>query len=425
MEIKMPSDVERAIEYLKSKGYNAYAVGGCVRDSIEGRIPNDWDLCTSASPEEIKKVFQKFKSIDIGIKHGTVVVLMENEKIEITTYRIDGEYKNNRHPEKVEFTKSLREDLKRRDFTINAMAYNKEEGIIDYFQGKLDLKNKIIRCVGVPEKRFEEDALRIMRGIRFATELGFSLDKNTEVAMINAKKYLKNISYERIREELNKIILCDKPSCGIDILYNMNIIEEVLPKVERSKKVDYFRYIHRCKKLLTSVENNLNLRLFIFVEYFIFPLYNSKNEDDFVEITEYILHTLRYDKAAIKYVVNMAKLFQEEVILNKVHLKRLMNIYGIDCIKDFVSINENIEDNTKDALIIKDMIKEVELNDEPYKIKHLDINGEEITTMGVPKGKVIGTILERLLEVVIENPKLNVKEKLKIRAVQIFNEMEH
>ena len=208
-DIRLPQKVNRIITSLQNAGFEAYAVGGCVRDSILGREPGDWDITTSAMPEETKALFEK--TVDTGIEHGTVTVLLEREGFEVTTYRIDGKYEDSRHPKEVTFTRSLKEDLLRRDFTINAMAYNEKNGLVDIFGGLRDLKERKIRCVGDAKARFSEDALRILRGIRFAAQLGFSIDEETKAGMEKLAPTLKNISAERIQTELVKMLISRRP----------------------------------------------------------------------------------------------------------------------------------------------------------------------------------------------------------------------
>ena len=205
MKISIPSGAKYIIDKLYDNGFEAFVVGGCVRDSLMGNEPKDWDITTSASPIEVKNLFKK--TVDTGIKHGTVTVLIEKIGYEVTTYRVDGEYKDSRHPEEVIFTKNLKEDLRRRDFTINAMAYNDKVGVVDEYKGMEDLHNKIIRCVGVPSERFDEDALRILRAIRFSAQLGFDIENNTKAAIKEYASTLKNISAERIKVEIDKTLM--------------------------------------------------------------------------------------------------------------------------------------------------------------------------------------------------------------------------
>ena len=229
MKIQLPEKVHNIIETLQSAGYEAYAVGGCVRDSLLGRTPNDWDITTSARPEETKRLFPR--TIDTGIQHGTVTVMMNKEGFEVTTYRIDGEYEDSRHPKEVTFTASLEEDLKRRDFTINAMAYNEQDGLVDIFGGIRDIKAGVIRCVGNAEERFTEDALRMLRAVRFSAQLGYRIEEATRDAIRRLAPSLQRISAERIQTELVKLVTSPHPDY-LRIAYETGITKEVLPEFD-------------------------------------------------------------------------------------------------------------------------------------------------------------------------------------------------
>lgn len=230
MTMDMPKNVDTAINLLQSAGFEAYAVGGCVRDSLLGKIPNDWDITTSAKPEDMKSVFADFHCIDTGIKHGTVTVVIDGEPLEITTFRLDGEYEDNRHPKSVTFTADLGADLGRRDFTVNAMAYSKKTGTVDLFDGQNDLKNKIIRCVGDPDRRFNEDALRILRALRFASALDFEIEEKTAQSLLKNCALLGNISEERIAKELLKLV-CGKGAKRI-LTDFAPVLFEILPELQ-------------------------------------------------------------------------------------------------------------------------------------------------------------------------------------------------
>ena len=229
MKLKMPASVDIIIDSLQANGYEAYAVGGCVRDSILGRDPDDWDITTSATPWEVKAVFGR--TVDTGLQHGTVTVLLGNHAHEVTTYRIDGDYEDGRHPKDVTFTASLEEDLKRRDFTINAMAYNDKSGLIDLYGGVDDIQRGCIRCVGNAEERFGEDALRILRALRFSAQLGFGIEQDTYDAICKLAQTLEKISAERIAAELTKLLLSERPEY-IQHLYETGITKVILPEFD-------------------------------------------------------------------------------------------------------------------------------------------------------------------------------------------------
>lgn len=228
-KIKMPVQAREIIEKLRYAGHEAYIVGGCVRDSILEKDPADWDITTSASPVEIKELFPY--TIDTGIEHGTVTVMIDHQPFEVTTYRVDGKYQDHRRPTQVHFTKSLKEDLLRRDFTINAMAYNDDDGLIDLYGGLADLKNGMIRCVGEAAQRFDEDALRILRALRFQAQLGFQVEEETKAAIRRQARFLKDISAERIQVELDKLLVSDHPEVLIDA-YKLGVTEIVLPEFD-------------------------------------------------------------------------------------------------------------------------------------------------------------------------------------------------
>ena len=240
--IELPKDVRYIIDILTQNGYEAYAVGGCVRDSILGRVPGDWDITTSALPQQVKALFRR--TIDTGIQHGTVTIMLGKNGYEVTTYRIDGKYEDSRHPESVEFTPNLEEDLKRRDFTINAMAYNDENGIVDIFGGIDDIRNRIIRCVGNAHDRFTEDALRILRAVRFSAQLGFEIDKATKDAARELAPTLVKISRERIHTELNKLLLSDNPDY-FSVVYELGVMKVIISELEdvNSGDIDRLRVL--------------------------------------------------------------------------------------------------------------------------------------------------------------------------------------
>lgn len=263
--MEIPSYVKRAVEILNKNGFEAYAVGGCVRDSLLGKTPHDWDMCTNALPEEICESFKDFHVIETGLKHGTVTVRIEHNSIEITTYRTDGEYIKHRKPEQVKFVSNLEEDLSRRDFTINALAFSEKSGIVDLFGGVEDLKNGVIRCVGKSERRFDEDALRILRALRFSSTYAFEIEENTSLAIHKMKDLLLEISHERVREELLKI-LCGKNVLEIlenykDVIFT--IIPELAPTLDFEQHSPHHIYdvYHHIIHSVENVENRRDLRL--------------------------------------------------------------------------------------------------------------------------------------------------------------------
>lgn len=380
--LKLPKNVEYLLKKLNENNYEAYIVGGCVRDSLIGLEPHDWDICTSALPNQILEVFSDFKIIPTGLKHGTVTICIEDEQYEITTYRIDGEYEDNRHPKKVAFVNNLIEDLKRRDFTINSMAYNPNTGLIDFFNGKEDIKNKIIRCVGNANDRFNEDALRILRAIRFSITLKYDIELETLLSIYENKQLLKNISIERITSELTKIL-----SCGYSILLGL-IIRVIVPELTY-KMIEY-----------ANIQNDMSLNA---------KLVNLFNLDNVYDI----LKRLKFDNKTIKNVCNirqMIKFVQEEKErLGPRSLNKYIMYYNEDIIEDVICCLKY-----KDKKLATEMSKCLnKCKKECYKVSHLKINGNDLINLGY-QGKAIGKLLNYLLFEVIEDKlKNNRKDLLK------------
>lgn len=396
LNIKLPEEVKFIIKILIENGYEAYIVGGCVRDSIIGRNINDWDMTTSAEPEKVVELFDKV--ILTGIKHGTVTVVINNNHYEITTFRSDGEYDDNRHPIKVEFVKTLREDLARRDFTINAIAYNEEYGIQDYFYGISDLNNKIIRTVGDPVLRFNEDALRMLRAVRFSAQLGFTIDENTFESIKKVSSNIVYISKERVRDELNKIILSDNTKF-VD-LKNSKLLDYLIPELN---------YINSDKLLqLNNMKNDIILRLAV--------LLMNLGED----VVEDVLKRFRYDNNTIRNVILLIK-YKDFDLDSTINIKRMLNIIGEDLIYGLVDIkkaqiilsSDKIKSNKLNSIdkSLSD-IKDIINSGQCYSLKQMNINGRDLIELGYKKGKNIGEVLNHLLNLVMENSKLNDKEVL-------------
>ena len=396
LDIKLSDDVKFIIKTLMEKGHEAYIVGGCVRDSILKRKINDWDMTTSAEPEKVVELFDKV--ILTGIKHGTVTVVLNNNHYEITTFRNDGEYDDNRHPIKVEYVKTLREDLARRDFTINAMAYNEECGLQDYFGGISDLNNKIIRTVGNPVLRFNEDALRMLRAVRFSAQLGFEIDNSTFKAIKEVSHNIESISKERIRDELNKIILSD--AVKFETLRSSNLADYIIPELN---KISYNRLLQ-----INSVRKTIHLRLAI--------LLMDLGENSAITI----LKRFKYDNDTIKNVSLLIK--HKNYDLNDIiNIKKLLNIIGEDLVYDLIDIKKSEiifhavdKKDCKLNLLSKsrEKISDIIKNNECYSLKQMKIDGRDLIELGYVKGKKIGEVLSYLLDIVIQDPKLNNKKRL-------------
>lgn len=435
MRIELPSDVNKLLNILHEHGFEAYVVGGCVRDSLLGRTPNDWDICTSATPDEMLEVFGDYKTIPTGLEHGTITVVVNDSSYEVTTYRIDGKYSDNRRPDLVEFTNSLKADLSRRDFTINAMAYNHKDGLVDFFGGAWGLELKEIRCVGDADTRFQEDGLRLLRAVRFATQLNFSIKHNTKMAIIRNASLLQFISRERIRDEFNKILLSQKPSYGIRLLYSLQLMGCVLPELipcygfnQHSIHHDKDVFEHTMS-VLDSVEPKLELRLAALFHDIGKPNTFTKDEDEaghfyghHKESARICRETMTRLKYSNKEIDHVSELVYHHMIRYKkprpASAKRFINKVGIDKLDDlfelFVAdrVASKPPYDFEDIYSLKFECEKVLSEEQPLQIGDLDINGYDLMELGFKQGKVIGDILNKLLDIVINNPELNQRELL-------------
>ncbi len=379
--MRLPYNVEYILEKLNSAGFEAFIVGGCVRDHIMGIEPHDYDITTSALPKQVKEIFPH--TVDTGIKHGTVTVILNKTTYEVTTYRIDGEYKDNRHPEEVIFTDKLTGDLSRRDFTVNAIAYNHITGFVDKFQGIEDINNRIIRGVGDPDKRFKEDALRMMRAVRFSARLDFEIEKNTLDAIKKNAKLIKNISAERIREELFKLILSSHNE-RLEILKQSKVAQYVLPELY-SISCDY--------KRLNTLSPSIALRL-----AYIFAQIGEKNVKD-------MLIRLKSDGRTISLtslLVKNAGIRAED----EYSMRRLISIAEESSpllIELICALSE--EDNDKMTALYNSVKKDC------CSLKSLAVKGSDITALGI-KGKAVGNILDKALDYVLKYPEKNNRNEL-------------
>mgnify|MGYP001032546352 CR=1 FL=1 len=400
MKMDLPPKVKYIIDKIYENNYEAYIVGGCVRDSILGFEPNDYDITTSATPKVIKEIFRDFKCIDIGIEHGTVSVVIDDDIYEITTYRIEGEYKDHRRPENVDFTSKLEEDLKRRDFTINAMAYNEKEGLIDLFGGNIDIENKIIKTVGNPYNRFNEDGLRMIRAIRFSSKLNFKIEDNTLLAIYDNAQIIKNISLERITDEFNKIILSNKPE-NVIYLFKTKLLNylNISSEEDENKIAELYKKI----SILNKFDKVLVKRL-VALDYLIKELNINCNS---------FCKELVYSKKIIKNHNIILILMKEINIkeLNKVKVKKILNRIDKSLFEEYLDISRVIYEDEKNFAKIIYILKEIEENNECYTVKNLKVNGKDIMALGY-ENKAVGEILNYLLKEVIIKPGLNEKSLL-------------
>lgn len=446
MKIDLPENMTMIINALEEHGHEAYAVGGCVRDALLGRIPKDWDIATSATPQEVKQVFRR--CIDTGIEHGTVTVLIKDEPFEVTTYRIDGEYEDHRHPTEVTYTKNIIEDLKRRDFTINAMAYHPEKGIVDAFEGIADLNNGLIRCVGKATERFEEDALRIMRAVRFSAELNYKIEVKTEEAIRLLKDTLQNISVERIQVELLKILLSDHPAF-VRKLYEYGITDVILPEfnacmdVEQNNPFHAYSVGEHTLKALENSEANKYVRLAVLFHDFgkvQTKTTDSKGIDHFTghatvseRFAKNYLRKMHFDNETIKKVSKIIKYhtyaldeteYDVRVALSQIgkeDFSLLLAHYYADIMAKNPAI---IEKELKKLAHIKQIYEKIMNENQCVTISELAVDGNDLTRIGFKQGKAIGEALKFLLEKVLEDQRFNTKERLLKLASDQFQQHE-
>lgn len=395
MRIEMPYEAEWIIKKIRERGFEAFAVGGCVRDTILGRTPGDWDITTSARPEEVKAIFGK--TVDTGLKHGTVTIIKNHQGYEVTTYRIDGEYHDGRHPDSVEFTASLEEDLKRRDFTINAMAYSHETGIVDRFGGMEDLRDGIVRCVGCAHDRFREDALRILRAIRFAAQLGFVIEEETLKAISDIAPSLKKVSKERIQVELTKLLLSDHPGeialveqTGIAPYVTDGFSEAFLQAGAEAAEAELAR--------LARLPKERSVRW----AGFLCRLTPEK--------TAKILKGLKLDNETIDDARNIVRIFQSSLPPDKVQIRRALSKSTERQFDGGLSLKEMEGDES--VAEIRRLWQEIREAGDCLRLKDLAVNGGDLLKLGMTPGKEIGEALNSLLELVLEEPSLNRRELL-------------
>lgn len=400
--IELPKDVRYIIDILTQNGYEAYAVGGCVRDSILGRVPGDWDITTSALPQQVKALFRR--TIDTGIQHGTVTIMLGKNGYEVTTYRIDGKYEDSRHPESVEFTPNLEEDLKRRDFTINAMAYNDENGVVDVFGGIDDIRNRIIRCVGNAHDRFTEDALRILRAVRFSAQLGFEIDKATKDAARELAPTLVKISRERIHTELNKLLLSDNPDY-FSVVYELGVMKVIISELEGVNSGD----IDRLKVLIKRTKPCLPERYA--------ALLSVIGKDK----TRAVLKGLKLDNATISMAVKLVEYLGITPALTEPQMRHYINEVGKEDALRVIDFNLSFADESmhEEYTDMRKLCAHVLERGDCTSLKELDVTGKDLVDAGFEAGKQLGELLNSLLTEVLDNPSLNDRNYLLGRAKEL------
>ncbi len=442
----MPKNVDIAINLLQSAGFEAYAVGGCVRDSLLGKTPNDWDITTSAKPENMKSVFADFHCIDTGIKHGTVTVVIDGEPLEITTFRLDGEYEDNRHPKSVTFTSNLGADLGRRDFTVNAMAYSKKTGTVDLFGGQNDLKNKIIRCVGDPDRRFNEDALRILRALRFASALDFEIEEKTAQSLLKNRALLGNISEERIAKELLKLV-CGKGAKRI-LTDFAPVLFEILPELQPMYKNSHDNP-HHCYDIyehtliaVESIDPEPTLRFAMLLHDCGKPAVKKFDENGVAhfyghqrisaEISAQILARLKVsNKFRDEILFLVSNHDRWELYENTEKMPRYLSKFGLDGVLNLLKVmRADVLAQSPEYRYRLDQIADAEETAKNLaaqkpclSLSELQINGRTLMDIGIPQGRKLGAVLAQLLDEVIDGVTKNTQEALTTRAREIYSEM--
>lgn len=434
MQIQLPDKVHHIINTLEEAGYEAYAVGGCVRDSILGRKPDDWDITTSAKPEEIKRLFPR--TVDTGIKHGTVTVLLGGEGFEVTTYRVDGVYEDGRHPSEVTFTASLKEDLKRRDFTINAMAYNARTGLVDLYGGLADIENRMIRCVGIAGERFDEDALRMLRAVRFSAQLSFRIEEATGEAVKALAPNLQKISAERIQVELVKLVTSPNPDY-LRTAYELGITAQILPEFDLCMETPQ-RHKHHCYDVgehilhsMIEVGPDKVLRLGMLFHDIGKPqtltidpdgtTHNKRHPFEGEKITRKVMRRLKFDNDTTDKVTKLVLYHDYDIAPTEAGVRRAINRMGEDIFAmiftvrraDIAAQSDYMrEEKLAKVAYIEKLYSEILARKDAVTLKDLAISGNDLIAEGMPPGRQIGETLSALLERVLDDPSLNTREIL-------------
>lgn len=440
MKMILPKQVNEIIHTLQKQGFDAYAVGGCVRDCLLGRNPKDWDITTSAPPQWVKKLFGH--TIDTGIQHGTVTVMIDHVGYEVTTYRIDGEYEDARHPKNVIFTGDLLEDLKRRDFTINAMAYNDETGLVDAFDGAEDLKKGVIRCVGNPHDRFGEDALRMLRALRFSAQLGFSIAGETKQAVLDLAGNLKKVSAERIQMELVKLLTSDHPEVMADV-YRLGLSKVFLPEFDRMMETPQNNKHHSYSVgehtvvALQNIPADKVLRLAILLHDVAKPACKTTDEagqdhfkghpEEGERMSREILKRIKFDNDTTDRVCRLIRWHDDRPKLSERNVRRVISRIGAENMPDLFAVKradtlaQSMYERQKKLDYVEEfqhLFRQVMEKSQCVQKKDLAINGRDLMALGMKPGRQMGEVLDRLFEKVLDQPELNTRDQLLSMAEQ-------
>lgn len=442
--ITIPDYARTVLERLERYGFEAYVVGGCVRDSLMGRVPKDWDVCTNALPEEVLRVFRKFHVIKTGLQHGTVTVMVNREPVEVTTFRVDGDYSDNRHPDSVAFVSRVEEDLSRRDFTINAMAYNPKRGLVDAFGGQEDLRSRVMRCVGDPDARFNEDGLRILRALRFAARFNFDVERETSDAVRRNRHLLENVSAERIFKEL-KGILVGEGAVSMLLAYPevfSVIIPQMAPTVGCPQNTPYHKYdvwTHSAWAVHFAPADEL-LRLTLLLHDIAKPACRTTDEngrDHFhghpergAEMAKEVLLALKSDTDTLRDVVTLVREHDNEFPTRPAGMRRLVGRVGLENVRRLFDVQkadlaahsdygqQRKADRVRAAMLLLEEVLETEA---AFTVKDLRFNGSDLMKLGQKPGPLFRTVLETLLAEVQEDTLPNTNEALTARAKELLS----
>lgn len=436
-----PVQVDGIIRQLNEKGFEAFLVGGCVRDSILGTQPSDWDIATNALPEQVKALFHK--TVDTGIRHGTVTVIMDGTNYEVTTYRIEGDYKDYRRPSQVRFSSSLEDDLGRRDFTVNAIAWHPRQGYVDPFGGLKDLPDKIIRAVGSPDERFREDALRMLRAVRFSAQLDFSIEEKTFHSIQKYSSLIKHISGERIREEMTKILMSSDP-LKFSLLEETGLLQFLLPEFVPAFRTDQDNPYHiynvamHTLKAVSYIKKDRNLRWAMLLHDIGKPYVKTVDKKgvghfyghsrESVKIAEKVLKRLRFDNKSMERIVKLVDIHDRNIEAADSSIRKHVNRLGVDLFADWLLVKEAdnraqnpvyLDERLEKLNRVRQIFQEIVEKNECFSLKSLAINGDDLIAMGYKPGKKIKEILNGLLEAVMDKPEKNMKEILAELARQL------
>ncbi|MGB7604325.1 MAG: HDIG domain-containing metalloprotein [Lutisporaceae bacterium] len=426
--IELPPQVIYIIEQLQQKGFEAFVVGGCVRDSIIGRSPQDWDITTNSKPEDVKATFNK--TFDTGLVHGTVTVLVDSTAYEVTTYRTEGKYINNRKPEKVDFINSIDVDLSRRDFTINAMAYSPTQGLVDPFKGLLSIEHKMIKAVGNAEDRFEEDALRMLRAVRFSAQLGYDIEPLTLQAIKNHSILIKNISAERIREELNKTLMADP--LAFELLHATGLLKQIMPELDCCFGIEQHNPYHMYNVALHSlhsasnIAHDLNLRWTMLLHDIGKAATISVDNEGInhfydhgsvsVQKAESIMQRLRFDNSSINKIKLLILHHDRQLGESDKSVRKAIAEIGADLFEAWLQVKEadisaQSSEKAAERLSMLDRVnaiyEKIMADKQCLTIKELAVNGDDLLGIGFKQDKILGTVLKTLFDKVLEQPELN------------------